>query len=217
MNRPRRSLAIRDQAVSAFSGALMRLCDATCSPGAAFVDSEGETVDYAGCLEPYEIRVVAAELRLVLAVLVEQRTLAASGAEILYRGTKRSFAVFAMSDGYALVVESPRTSLGLSFRAVSEALRALAQEAGLPLCSSIANTRERWNRVEVKWDAQKRRPAHIWLGGTWKPLEVFGRFRESEPGNRTMGFRARTVDGSELTLVREPLGIWYVDDLPTPA
>lgn len=214
MNRPRRSLAIRDQAVSAFSGALMRLCDATCSRGAALVDGEGETVDYAGCLEPYEIRVVAAEMRLALAVFLEQRTLSGSTSEIVLRGKKRSFAIFGMSDGYALVVECPKTSFKLSFRAVTEALRALSTEAGL-LDTYLGMGRERWSRVEVRWDASKRRPISIWLSGGWKAVEVLGRFAEPEPGNRTVGYRARTTEGSELTLVREPMGVWYVDELPT--
>jgi hypothetical protein len=57
------TLAVRDQAVSEFSGTLMRLCDATAAFGAALVDAEGETVDYAGSLSPFEIRVAAAEWR----------------------------------------------------------------------------------------------------------------------------------------------------------
>ncbi len=60
----RKTLVARDQAVSAFSGALMRLCDAIAAHGAALVDAEGETVDYAGSLSPFEIRVAAAEWRL---------------------------------------------------------------------------------------------------------------------------------------------------------
>jgi hypothetical protein len=110
----------------------MRLCDATAARGAALVDAEGETVDYAGCLEPFEIRVVAAEWRLMLAALAEQPTLSEGAQEILYRGSKRSFAVVSMQDGYALVIELSRTSLRLSPRAISEALRTLALEAGLP-------------------------------------------------------------------------------------
>lgn len=213
--RPRRSLAVRDQAVSAFSGALMRLCDATASRGAALVDSEGETVDYAGCLEPYEIRVVAAEWRLALSVFTEQAREGGSGAEIYYRGTKRSFAIVGMSDGYALVIELPRSSLQISPRAIAEAVRTLSAEAGLPYqLTSARYGGERWTRIDVRWDLQKKRPAAIWLSGGWKALEVLGRFAEVEPGSRTVGYRARLPDGTELTLVREPMGVWYADDLP---
>lgn len=212
MNRPRRSLAIRDQAVSPFSGALMRLCDATASRGAALVDGEGETVDYAGCLEPYEIRVAAAEMRLVLGTVTEQPHLSGPGSEVYYRGEKRSFAVIALEDGYALVVELPRISLGLSPRALTEAVRALSAEAGLPLLATSRFGRERWTRVEIRWDRVKRRPLAIWLSGCWKPIEVIGRYNES--GRRTLGYRASIDGNTELTLVREPMGIWYADDLP---
>lgn len=214
MSRPRRSLAVRDQAVSAFSGALMRLCDATAARGAALVDAEGETVDYAGCLEPFEIRVVAAEWRLLLGVLAEQLVLSGGAMEILYRGSKRSFTVVSMQDGYALVIELPHMSLRLSPRAVSEALRALALEAGLPQNPTLGIGRERWTRVDVRWDGHKRRPSAIWLLGGWQPIEVLGRFVESEPGHRTVGFRGRLSDGTEMTLVREPMGIWYADEIP---
>lgn len=213
--RPRRSLAVRDQAVSAFSGALMRLCDATASRGAALVDAEGETVDYAGCLEPYEIRVVAAEWRLALSVFIEQTRHKGEGAEIYYRGTRRSFAIVGMSDGYALVIELPRTSLHLSPRAIAEAVRTLSLEAGLPhQWTASRYGGERWTRIDVRWDVQKKRPVAIWLSGGWKALEVLGRFAEAEPGTRTVGYRARLLDGTELTLVREPIGIWYADDIP---
>lgn len=214
MIRQRRSLAVRDQAVSAFSGALMRLCEATAARGAALVDAEGETVDYAGCLEPFEIRVVAAEWRLVLGALAEQIGCSGPMTEISYRGTKRSFVIIGMPDGYALVIELPRASLRLSTRAVAEALRALSVEAGLPYQPSSKFGRESWTRIDIRWDDQRRRPFAIWLSGTWQPLEILGRFVEAEGGRRTIGYRARLADGTEVTLVREPMGVWYADDLP---
>lgn len=215
MSRPRRSIAVRDQAVSAFSGALMRLCDATASRGAALVDSEGETVDYAGCLDPYEIKIVAAEWRLVLSVLEEQGQDSGPGSEIHYRGTKRSFAVIGLSDGYALVIELPRTSLYLSPRALAEAIRALSLEAGLSHQWTAARYGdERWTRVDVRWDGAKKRPTAIWLAGGWRAVEVLGRFAAGEPGKRTVGYRARLSGGTELTLIKEPIGVWYADDLP---
>ncbi len=214
MSRPRRSLAVRDQAVSAFSGALMQLCDATSARGAALVDAEGETVDYAGFLEPYEIRVAAAEWRLTLAVLTEQSSLVGGTTEILYRGSKRSFTIISMQDGYALVIELPHRSLRLSPRAVGEALRTLALEAGLPHTPTELFGRETWVRIDVQCGERKRRPSAIWLSGGWRPLDVLGRFAESEPGKRAVGYRCRLDDGTELTLVREPLGIWYADELP---
>lgn len=218
MSRPRRSIAVRDQAVSAFSGALMRLCDATASRGAALVDAEGETVDYAGCLDPFEIRVVAAEWRLVLGALTAEGEESKPGSEIYFRGSKRSFAVIAMSDGYALVMELPRRSLRLSPRALAEAIRALSLEAGLSHHWTLSRYGdERWTRVDVRWDKARKRPSAIWLAGGWKTVEVLGRFAAAETGKRSLGFRARLSDGTEITLIKEPLGVWYADDLPTAA
>ena len=214
MNRPRRSLAVRDQAVSAFGGALMRLCDATAARGAALVDAEGETVDYAGCLEPFDIRVVAAEWRLILSVLSEQPQMATDASEIYFRGSKRSFAIVSMQDGYALVVDLPRGSLRISARALTEAVRALSLEAGLAYAPMTRIGRERWTRIDVRMDSPKRRPIAIWLLGGWQPIELLGRFVDNEPGQRAVGYRARLADGTELTLVREPLGIWYAEDAP---
>ena len=214
MNRPRRSLAVRDQAVSAFSGTLMRLCDATAARGAALVDGGGETVDYAGSLDPFEIRVVAAEWRLLLGVLAEQPSLSGGTTELFYRGTKRSFAVVSMQDGYALVVDLPRSSFRPSPRAIAEAVRTLAVEAGLPNNPSAGGGRENWTRLDVRCAAHWWRPTAIWLSGGWQPIDVLGRFSESEPGRRSVGYRIRLPQGTELTLVREPMGIWYVDELP---
>src|SRR5262245_12405137 len=115
MNRRRRSLAPRDQAASSFSGILMSLCDGTGALGAALVDREGETVDYAGYLDPFNMKVAAAEWRLVLDVAHGTRHPAFSATHgILVRGKNKSFAVVGLSDGYALVVALPRRCFGLS-------------------------------------------------------------------------------------------------------
>ena len=45
---------------------LLRLCDATPALGAALVDVQGETVDFAGTLDPFDIKIAAAEWRIVL-------------------------------------------------------------------------------------------------------------------------------------------------------
>jgi hypothetical protein len=41
-------------------------------------------------------------------------------------------------------------------------------------------------------------------------LEVLGRW-PSDLSRGDVGYRARLPSGAELTLVREPLGRWYVD------
>ena len=65
----RRSLVARDQEVTPFSSTLMRFCEGTAALGAALVNGLGETVDYAGSVEPFDIKVAAAEWQLVLAML----------------------------------------------------------------------------------------------------------------------------------------------------
>jgi hypothetical protein len=209
----RKTLAVRDQAVSEFSGALMRLCDATAALGAALVDAEGETVDYAGSLEPFEIRVVAAEWRLVLQCANEDARATGPVSSLFFRGTVKSYAIYAIADGYALVLQIANRSLIPSMRAVAEAACSLAVEAGLNLDHSEYRL-ERWHRVDVRLDVQRRRPTDFWHAGEWIPLEILGRYVETESSARCVGYRAQLRDGTELTLVRESLGIWYADDLP---
>jgi hypothetical protein len=210
----RKTLAVRDQAVSEFSGALMRLCDACAALGAALVDAEGETVDYAGCLEPFQIRVAAAEWRLVLQCAQDEASALGSVSSIFFRGAVNSYAVYTIADGYALVLQIASHSFIPSKRAIAEAARALAFEAGLDLAHSEFRA-ERWHRVDVRLDPKKRRPSDLWHGGVWLPLEILGRFVEVDSGARCVGYRAQTQKGTELTLVREPMGIWYADELPS--
>ncbi|MGC4067508.1 MAG: hypothetical protein QM784_23260 [Polyangiaceae bacterium] len=155
----------------------------------------------------------AAEWRLVLHCANGGTALGAVN-RLLFRGRTKSYAVFGIADGYALVIQSPRRSFIPSTRAVSEAVRLLATEAGLVLDDGSELSQERWYRVEVRFDAVRRRPTDIWLSGGWLPLEIFGRYSESERGARCVGYRARLADGAELTLVRESLDRWYADELP---
>ena len=70
------SRGFRDQAASAISAILMRLCDSSGALAAALVDGGGETVDYAGRLSPFDTRIAAAEWRLVLGQLQAARVAA---------------------------------------------------------------------------------------------------------------------------------------------
>jgi hypothetical protein len=211
----KKSLTVRDQAVSAFSGTLMQLCDATSAFGAAFVDAEGETVDYAGYLDPFETRLFAAEWRLVLQAANQANSTSGAVTCLLCRANNKSYAVYALSDGYALVIQSAHRSLLPSARAVGEALHSLAAEAGLDVDDNSEFRHQHWYRVEVRLDPDKRRPTDLWYGGEWMPLEIVGRYINFvELSRRTTGFRARLQDGSDLTLVREPLERWYADVLP---
>jgi hypothetical protein len=210
MRERQKSIAGRDQGASVFASILLRLCDGTGAPGAALVDREGETVDYAGTVNPYEIRVAAAEWRLIFGVLAGSRfPFWPDTSAIFVRAGRRSFAAFAMPDGYALVVQLQRLSFAISERAVSECVREICHEAGFEVPEGG------WTRVDVKVRPGDRRgPAAIWRAGAWCALEVLGRYARAELGHGEIGYRARLATGAEITLVREPLGRWYAEDLP---
>lgn len=213
MRARQRSLVDRDQAASPFNTILLRLCDAANAIGAALVDREGETVDYAGDVDPYEIRVAAAEWRIVLAVLAESPVPNwAETSQILVRARHRSFAVVSIGDGYAIVAQLPLHSFSISRRALSECVRALCKEAGFELPGGAGG---HWTAVAVRTAQRDRwRPQSVWLDGEWRTVEILGRYPKAELGRGERGYRARLANGAELTLVREPLGRWYAEDVP---
>jgi hypothetical protein len=203
----------RDQEASPFSAILWRLCEGCSAHAAALVDKEGETVDYAGRISPYEIRVAAAELRLVLAFT---RTAQIPGFhqinEIRIRTGLRSYAIIGLGDGYAIVLELVRHSSSLSRRALAQAMRELELEAGISSVLHASSTR--WSRVLVKSSSEDlRRPESIWLEGVWQPVTVLGRYRSADLARRERGYLARLTSGAEFSLVREPLGYWFADDV----
>jgi hypothetical protein len=215
MSRRRRSLVPRDQAVSTFSATLLRLCETTGAAGAALVDPQGETVDYAGYLEPYTLKVMAAEWRIVLDSV---RSVKKQGFdqvhEFVVRAQSRSFALVALAEGYALVLELPRKAFSFSRRAVAEAVRELEIEAGLP-SSRITAEGERWSKLEVQtMPGDRRRPRAVWFQGSWRPVTILGRYSVDPRGRgRAVGYRARLPSGQEFALVREPMGLWFAGDL----
>ncbi len=214
MRTKRRALAARDQAVSEFSKALENLCLDTGASAAALVDAGGETVDYAGELDPFDIKVAAAEWRLVLARLEQ------SGVpdwcetyELFVRAQKKSYALIGLDAGYALVLQLARHRATLGTRAVSEAVQLISREAGLTVPLRF-EADERWRRVAVRAsERDPKRPASIWHDGAWRSVTVLGRTRDPELERHERGYRARLASGAEFFLVREPLGRWYADGL----
>ncbi len=215
MRARQRSLSGRDQAASAFGAILLRLCDSVGAPGAALVDPEGETVDYAGTVSPFDIKVAAAELRLILKeVLYSGVSIWSETDEIILRGSKKSFALVTLEEGYAIVIQLLPHCFSVSYRAVSEAAREASIEAGLPLSPRYIEG-EHWTRVEVRpTPGDERRPLAIWHGGTWCAVEVLGRYQDTDLERGELGYRARLATGAEVGLVREQLGRWYAEELP---
>jgi hypothetical protein len=208
----RRTFAGRDQKASAFGGVLMRLCDALGGVGVALVDGEGETVDYAGTLDPFDIKIAAAEVSVLLDVLRGCMALDWNRTEELFlRGARRSFYAHVLGEGYAIVIVLMPQAFTVSRRAVIEAIHDLSAEAGLRIPPSVA-AQERWFAVEVQCHPDHpRRPEAIWLSGAWVRVEVLGVYG-AEKGD--LGFRARLDSGAEITLVRERLGRWYAYAVP---
>ncbi len=209
-----RSIIGRDQSVSPFSAILQRFCDAAGAIAVALVDGEGETVDYAGGLTPFDIKIAAAESAVLMGMLRETAALDwANTRALTVRAARRSLACFALSDGYSLIAVLPRHATSVSARAVQEVLRDLSAEAGLELPNGVQNTAETWARVDVFADAaDRRKPLSVWLAGGWCEVEVLGRYTAG-PNPRELGYRVRLSNGAELTLIRERRGIWYADEL----
>lgn len=215
MSSRRKSLPPRDQATTPFSGALLRLCEATGALAAALVDSEGETVDYAGYLDPYSLRVMAAEWRIVLDVI---RSVPRPGFqdahEFSVRAKQKSFALIALSDGYALVLELPLRSLLFSRRALNEAAREIELEAGLTPSHPAGHPEDRWSKIEVRTvPGDPRRPEAVWIDGAWCPVTILGRDIHKLRARREVAYRARLENGLEIALIREPLGLWFAGGL----
>jgi predicted regulator of Ras-like GTPase activity (Roadblock/LC7/MglB family) len=197
----------RDQPASAFTFILSDLVARV--PGAsaaALVDAEGETVDYAGRGDPFEMRVAAAHWRIVLDASRTQPSLTTTRS-LAVRAVRRSFVIQSLPDGYALVLLLSGGGGGFwgSRRAIVACAGMLAQEAGWGRDSGAS-----WCALEVISD-ERNRPSRIRVGGITRRVEVLGRLA-SGLGSRERGWRVRLDNGVEVTLVREPGGFWYTDE-----
>jgi hypothetical protein len=213
MKRQRKGAA-RDQSDSPFSAILRRLCDDSGALAAALVDAEGETVDYAGLLSPYEVKVAAAEWRLVLSIVRATRVPAFHHVgSLTVRARRRTFVIEGMPDGYAIALCLPRHSFSVSKRALGQAKRELGREAGIELPEGRAQVN--WVRVKVRTPASSRllrRPDALWLAEAWSPLTILGRYQARDLSHSELGYLARLASGAEVFLVREPLGVWFIDN-----
>jgi len=203
-----RAPTLRDQDVTPFSDILRDLCLATGARCAALVDAEGETVDYSGLGEPFDIRILAAEWRLVLQHLGDAAHLGSS-VELIVRARKKSFLIEALPEGYALVLQLARRATGASPRALCEARRRLCAEAGF---EEPAHPDGEWALVPVDEDrGNSRRPTAVDVEGAKHSLEVLGRVATETTQGSEHSYRVRLGTGEERTLVREPFGRWYLE------
>jgi hypothetical protein len=199
----------RDQHESAFAALLSTLvARIPGARGAALVDCEGETVDYAGRAKPFDVRVAAAHWRIVLDEARATRELR-DVRSIAVRAARASYLVQALPDGYALVVVMMR-SAGFSGwqRAVAACVHALGEEAGWKRGATVLPPK--WFPVTVLRD-ERRRPAAVRADGRLHPLEILGTL-QAGLSSRERAWRIRFESGLEATLVREPGGACYLDE-----
>lgn len=201
---------VRDTDATPFSTILAELVQRI--PGsyaAALVDSEGETVDYAGHGDPFDLRVAAAHLQLVLQGIAIDAISLGEPRWVVVRGHRKSVAASVLPDGYALaLLLRPRSAFSISTRALKVCTRALAIEAGWTDLEEKDGVKQRsWFAVDVETDTRGR-PVRV--GANRVVVDVLGAVMGL--GVRERGFRLRTFDGTELTLVREPRRCWYADE-----
>ncbi|MBX3230543.1 MAG: roadblock/LC7 domain-containing protein [Labilithrix sp.] len=201
----------RDTEATAFTKILEDLVERVAGAiAAALVDSMGETVDYAGRGDPFDLRIAAAHMQILLRSI---GTVAGFGEPrwLVIRGAQRSVAASALPDGYVLVVLlRPRAAFTISTRALKVCTRALAEEAGwtgVELAKSDGVKQRSWFFTKVETD-RRGRPTHV--GDARTSVEVLGTVMGLSVRER--GYRVRTEQGTELTLVREPRQRWYADE-----
>lgn len=207
--RSKKELCSRDQDITPFTVILADLCEATGACCAVLVDREGETVDYGGRGDPFDIRVLAAEWRLVLQH-AGNSPLAGPEMEMVVRASRKSFLVRALPEGYALVMQLPRRATRTSERALALARKRLCKEAGFE--DTARGRTGDWTSVTVEEAAGRtKRPVRVTLEETSHEVTVLGLIRQ-DAVEREKSFRIRLSSGEERTLVREPFGHWYLEE-----
>ncbi|MFO0617530.1 MAG: hypothetical protein U0414_33345 [Polyangiaceae bacterium] len=213
---------------------LHALLDATpLSLGAALVDALGETVDYSGAIDPFDVKVAAAHLQIILTELRAIEPLSGI-TEFRIHARRRAYLLRALDAEYSLLLVLHRhAAFAVSPRALDEASIHLAMEAGLEP-RKVATL---WHRVAVE-TTSTRRPIRLRRFGlhlperrvitkskpddffgvapapadpsTWSELEVIGTI--AGLATRERGYRVRLASGAEMNLVRERHGVWFVDE-----
>lgn len=199
--------------------------------GASLVDSLGETVDYSGAIDPFDVKVAAAHLQIILTELRAIEPLSQTQ-EFRIRARRRAYLLRPLDADYSLLLVLHRhAAFAVSPRALDEAAAHLAAEAGL----DYKPTRTLWYRVAVETTGARRpvrlrpfanvperrvvvRPkADPFFGApptqdpsSWRDVEVIGTI--AGLATRERGYRVRLSTGAEVNLVRERHGIWFVDD-----
>lgn len=214
--RPRRR-AHRDQAESSFNLILEDFLEIVpFARGAAIVDTDGETVDYAGELDPFDLRVAAATFQIVMCELrscpylsrLQQISVPMGRAGYLLRVLDPSYSLLIVLRTLGTYSVSPRALLELESRILTE--------AGLARVRPL-----RWHRVDVKTNERSTRPVALrpafraWdpeapEPGPWMSVEILGTV--VGVGTEERGYRVRLPTGAEIMLLREKSRLWFSDE-----
>lgn len=200
----------RDQLETAFTPILRRAWGSIpTSLAVAFVDTEGECIDYVSSVEPYEAKVAAAHMLVLMDQLLASRRKLALGEPMLLEVACEQRELWArrVSEEYMLVA-----LLGTGFDRVqvrsvlAEASREFRDEVGLPAPTwePLHGVLEVFVRPAVGWDYA---PAAYRENGVRVGItDVLGRWTEpgGVGGDELVCFRVRTEEGQELTLVHDP-------------
>jgi hypothetical protein len=204
----------RDQGASVFTSILERVVAETRSArAAALFDYEGETVDYAGSLDPFQVRIIAAHCQIMLAEL-RDLTKVPAPKQLCIRAKGCAFVIRVLDDAYSLVVIThPRAPFAVSERVLRDAEVVLASEAGLSMRAG-----PKWRRVDVELE-QGRRGSPVKVRPTplgpehaadWAGVLVLGAVVGLAARER--GYRVRFDNGNEANLVCERSRLWFVDE-----
>ena len=204
--------APRDQSETGFTPILRRLLyreDGVLA--AVFVDGEGECVDYCSALPPFDAKVNAAHLLIVMTELSATLLDRAGQSWMLeVQASERDLIIRRVDDDYLLVlVTKPRVMNQRVVSAIEKAVVQLRQEAQVETPS--------WEPYGGSLIVETRR-AEVW---PYVPSaliqdevrvgieDVIGRWTEGTGQQRRVCFRVRTEKGEELTLMhRQGLDRW---------
>jgi predicted regulator of Ras-like GTPase activity (Roadblock/LC7/MglB family) len=183
---------------SALEALLEEVPDAVC---ATFLDSEGETIDLATRIDPYDAMIFSAELALPLASLrVALKQLSAgSSREVCLTGEKKTAIVYTVYEGCnLLLIVVNRASVPRATYACMRAAQRLRLEAGLGTRKMVSSPPE--------GPSGKLPRAFLEDGQTRRIASIVG----TRDATITESLLVRTPEGDECVIARDPNSQrWY--------
>ena len=203
----------RDLDQSAFTPILRRLLRITPAVlGAAFVDFDGECVDYCSAVDPFDTKVAGAQMQMVSTDIGPRFVgLGWGHPQLLHLvADKHELLVARVSAEYSLVVV---VTAGAVVRAVMDGLERAVRELRVEAClAPVYTATDDPDAVEVSVRAAKgwdyAPAAYVHRGVRTEIAAVLGRWLEggAVTGGDLVCFRVRSKSGQELTLAHDPEG-----------